>query len=246
MATVLSGTSGALYYKPAGTSGTFTSANVATVSDEITVATYLNFQVNDKVQFTTGGGTLPSPITAATDYYVIAYTASTGVLQVSATLGGSTITIADTGTDGSSPFGVDFAEHQSVGDCREWSFEVSREELDTTTIGTSLGQYAPFRTFITGFADGSGSATVYYTDDESTIANRLIEDVIQRKQAGANFKLYSDLTLSAGSPDDTASTFFEVPAVITGASYSANPDDAQAIEISFRPTQAPTFDFDRS
>lgn len=246
MATVLSGTSGALYYKPAGTSGTFTSANVATVSDEITVATYLNFQVNDKVQFTTGGGTLPSPITAATDYYVIAYTASTGVLQVSATLGGSTITIADTGTDGSSPFGVDFAEHQSVGDCREWSFEVSREELDTTTIGTSLGQYAPFRTFITGFADGSGSATVYYTDDESTIANRLIEDVIQRKQAGANFKLYSDLTLSAGSPDDTASTFIEVPAVITGASYSANPDDAQAIEISFRPTQAPTFDFDRS
>lgn len=246
MATVLSGTSGALYYKPAGTSGTFTSANVATVSDEITVATYLNFQVNDKVQFTTGGGTLPSPITASTDYYVIAYTASTGVLQVSATLGGSTITIADTGTDGSSPFGVDFAEHQSVGDCREWSFEVSREELDTTTIGTSLGQYAPFRTFITGFADGSGSATVYYTDDESTIANRLIEDVIQRKQAGANFKLYSDLTLSAGSPDDTASTFIEVPAVITGASYSANPDDAQAIEISFRPTQAPTFDFDRS
>jgi hypothetical protein len=246
MATVLSGTSGALYYKPAGTSGTFTSANVATVSDEITVATYLNFQVNDKVQFTTGGGTLPSPITASTDYYVIAYTASTGVLQVSTTLGGSTITIADTGTDGSSPFGVDFAEHQSVGDCREWSFEVSREELDTTTIGTSLGQYAPFRTFITGFADGSGSATVYYTDDESTIANRLIEDVIQRKQAGANFKLYSDLTLSAGSPDDTASTFIEVPAVITGASYSANPDDAQAIEISFRPTQAPTFDFDRS
>lgn len=246
MATVLSGTSGALYYKPAGTSGTFTSTNVNTTSDEITVATYLNFQVNDKVQFTAGGGTLPAGISAATDYYVIAYTASTGVLQVSATLGGSTITITDTGTDGTSAFGVDFAEHLSVGDCREWSFEVTREELDTTTIGQTLGQYAPFRTFISGFADGSGSATVYYTDDDSSIANRLIEDVIQRKQAGVNFKLYNDLTLSAGSPDDTVSTSIEVPAVILTANFAVNPDDAQAIEITFRPTEAPTFDFDRS
>lgn len=246
MATVLSGTSGALYYKPAGTSGTFTSTNVNTTSDEITVATYLNFQVNDKVQFTAGGGTLPAGISAATDYYVIAYTASTGVLQVSATLGGSTITITDTGTDGTSAFGVDFAEHLSVGDCREWSFEVTREELDTTTIGQTLGQYAPFRTFISGFADGSGSATVYYTDDDTSIANRLIEDVIQRKQAGVNFKLYNDLTLSAGSPDDTVSTSIEVPAVILTANFAVNPDDAQAIEITFRPTEAPTFDFDRS
>ena len=246
MANVLSGTSGALYYKPAGTSGTFTSTNVATVSDEITVQTYLNFKVNDEVQFSAGGGTLPSPLVAGTDYYVIAYTASTGVLQVSATLGGASVTIADTGTDGASPFGVDFAAALPVGDCREWSFEVNREELDTTTIGQALGQYAPFRTFISGFADGSGSATVYYTDDDSSIANRLIEDVIQRKQAGVEFKLYNDLTLSGASPDDTVSTSITVPAVILSATYAVNPDDAQAIEVSFRPKSAPTFDFARS
>jgi len=246
MATVLSGTSGALYYKPAGTSATFKAANVTVADDEITIGTYLNFEVGDKVQFTAGGGTLPAGITAATDFYVIAYTASTGVLQVSATSGGSTITITDVGTDGSSPFGVDFAEFQSVGDCREWSFEVTREELDTTTIGGTLGQSAPFRTFITGFADGTGSATVYFTDDDTTIANRLIEDVIQRKQAGATFKLYTDLVLSSGSPDDTASTSIEVPAVINSASFAVTPDDAQAVEISFRPTSAPAFDFARS
>ena len=246
MATVLSGTSGALYYKPAGTSATFTSTNVATVSDEITVQTYLNFQVGDKVQFTDGGGTLPAGISTATDYFVIAYAASTGVLQVSATSGGSTITITDTGTDGSSPFGVAFAEFQSVGDCREWTFEVTRSELDTTTIGGTLGQTAPFRTFITGFADGTGSATVYFTDHDTTIANRLIEDVTQRKQTGATFKLYTDLVLSSGSVNDTASTSIEVPAVIQSASFSVTPDDAQAVEISFRPTEAPTFDYDRS
>ena len=246
MATVLSGTSGALYYKPAGTSSTFKAANVTVADDEITIGTYLNFQVGDKVQFTTGGGTLPAGITAATDFYVIAYTASTGVLQVSATSGGSTITITDAGTDGASPFGVDYADFQSVGDVREWSFEVTREEIDVTSIGGTLGQNAPFRSFITGFADGTGSCTVYTTDDDTTIANRLIEDVIQRKQAGATFKLYTDLVLSGGSPDDTASTSIQMAAVLTSASYGVNPDDAQSVEINFRPSAAPTFDFDRT
>ena len=49
MATVLSGTSGALYYKPAGTSGTFKAADVTNASNSINVGAYLNFQVNDKV-----------------------------------------------------------------------------------------------------------------------------------------------------------------------------------------------------
>ena len=66
---------------------------------------------------------------------------------------------------------------------RSWSFEITREEIDTTSIGGTLGQTAPFRTFISGFADGSGSAEVYFTDDDTTIASRLIEDVTQRKQA---------------------------------------------------------------
>ena len=78
------------------------------------------------------------------------------------------------------------------------------------------------------------------------MATRLVEDVVQRKQAGATFKLYTDVILSAGSPDDTASTSIEVPAVINSASFAVTPDDAQAVEISFRPTSAPSFDFDRS
>ena len=247
MATVLSGTSGALYYKPAGTKSTFKAANVTNASNNIMVGTFLGFQVNDKVSFGTGsGGTLPGGLSSSTDVFIRTYTASTGIATFSDTAGGSELALSSDGTDGTTPFTIDFAEHQSVGDAREWSFEVTREELDTTTIGGTLGQSAQFRTFITGFADGTGSATVYFTDDDTTIATRLIEDVIQRKQAGANFKLYTDLTLSSGSPDDTASTSIEVPAVITSASFSVTPDDAQAVEISFRPTEAPTFDFDRS
>jgi hypothetical protein len=254
MATVLSGTSGALYYKPAGTYSTFVEADVSVAGDEITVGTYLNFKVGDKVQFSledgsggAGTGTLPAGLSTATDYYVIAYTASTGVLQVSATSGGTTVTITDDGTlSGSNVFAVRYEGFQSVANVRSWNFEITREELDTTTIGGTLGQTAPFRTFISGFADGSGSAEVYFTDDDTGISARLIEDVTQRKQAGATFKLYMDTILSSGTPDDTKSRSIELEAVLTSASYAVSPDDAQVVSINFRPTKAPTFDFSKS
>jgi hypothetical protein len=255
MATVLSGTSGALYYKPAGTKATFGESAVDFANDEITVASYLNFKVGDPVVFSvvntetgaTGTGTLPAGITAATTYYVIAYAAATGVLQVSATSGGSTITITDDGTAvAPNAFQVEYAEYAAVGDVREWSFEITREELDVTTIGQSLGQFAPFRRYITGFADGEGSATVYTTDDDTNLANRLIQDVIQRQQAGASFKLYIDRVLSGGSVSSALSRSVEFEAVLTSASLTVNPDDAQSVEIAFRPAATPTFDFSKS
>jgi len=50
MATVLSGTSGALYYKPAGTSvTTLTASAFPTTGGNITVGAYLGFRVNDPV-----------------------------------------------------------------------------------------------------------------------------------------------------------------------------------------------------
>jgi len=124
--TVLSGTSGALYYKPAGTTGTFGESDVNTTDDEITVQPYLNLQVGDPVVFSlvnsqtggTGTGTLPSGITGGTTYYVISYTAATGVLQVSGTLGGSTITIPDDGTaNAPNEFQVAYADYAAVGQC---------------------------------------------------------------------------------------------------------------------------------
>ena len=246
MATVLSGTSGALYYKPAGTSGTFKAADVTNADNEINVGAYLNFKVDDKVEFTAGGGTLPAGLTEGTAVFILTYTASTGVATFAATAGGSELALTDDGTDGSSAFTIKYSEFQSVANVRSWSFEVTREEIDTTSIGGTLGQTAPFRTFISGFADGSGSAEVYFTDDDTTIASRLIEDVTQRKQAGATFKLYMDAILSSGTPNDTTSRSIELEAVLTSASYAVSPDDAQTVSINFRPTSAPTFDFSKS
>jgi len=248
--TVLSGTSGALYYKPAGTTGTFGESGVNTTDDEITVQPYLNLRVGDPVVFSvvnsqtggSGAGTLPAGISTGTTYYVISYTASTGVLQVSATLGGSTITITDDGTANSpNEFQVAYAEFAAVGQVQSWSFEISRAEIDTTTIGQSQGQYAPFRSYIPGFADGSGTATVYVTDEDAALSNRMVEDVLQRNQVGCAFKLYTD---KQGT--EALSRSISMDAVLLTASLNINPDDAQQVEITFRPTGAPSFDFSTS
>jgi|TARA_B100000085_G_scaffold182389_1_gene166651 hypothetical protein len=254
-ATVLSGTAGALYYKPAGTLGQFAESDVDVSADTFTVAPFLNFKTGDPVVFsvvntTTGGsgsGTLPNGISAGTTYYVIAYTNTTGVMQVSATSGGSTISIGDDGTAlAPNKFQVEYASFASVAQVREWSFEITRDEIDVTTIGNAPGQFVPFRTFIAGFADGSGSATVYFTDTDDALGNRMIEDSLQRIQTGCKFKLYTDQVFTSGTVDNTKSRSIEFEANLTSASLAINPDDAQAVEINFRPTTTPSFDFSKS
>jgi hypothetical protein len=245
--TVLSGTSGALYYKPAGTTGTFGTTGVNTADDEITIEPYLNLRVGDPVQFSlvnsqTGGagsGTLPAGLSAGITYYVIAYTASSGVLEVSATTGGAAVDITNVGTAAApNEFQVAYAEYAAVGQVQSWSFEISRAEIDVTTIGQTAGQYAPFRAYIPGFADGSGTATVYVTNEDSALSNRMVEDVLQRQQVGCGFKLYTDKGTT-----DALSRSIAMDAVLLSASLNINPDDAQQVEITFRPSGAPTFDF---
>ena len=245
--TVLSGTSGALYYKPAGTKGTFLETAVNISTDVITVDQYLNFKVGDPVKFRlinsqtgeAGSGTLPAPISAATTYYVLSYTAATGALTVSATAGGTILAITDDGTLAApNEFQVYYADYAAVGQVQNWSFEISRAEIDVTTIGQAVGQYAPFKAYIPGFADGNGSASVFVTSEDSALSNRMVEDVLQRQQVGAAFKLYTD----KGSTE-ALSRSIAMDAVLLSATLNINPDDAQMVEITFRPTGAPTFDF---
>ena len=248
--TVLSGTTGALYYKPAGTTGSFGESNVSVANDEITVSTYLNFKVGDPVKFRvvnsqTGGsgtGTLPAPISAGTTYYVLSYTASTGVLTVSTSAGGTILAITDDGTVAApNEFEVYYADYAAVGQVKSWSFEISRSEIDVTTIGQTAGQYAPFKAYIPGFADGNGSASVYVTSEDSALSNRMVEDVLQLQQVGAAFKLYTDKAST-----EALSRSIAMNAVLLTASLNINPDDAQMVDITFRPTGMPTFDFSTS
>jgi hypothetical protein len=253
--TVLSGTSGALYYKPAGTTGGFGETGVNVGTDTITIEPYLNLKAGDPVVFSvvntqTGGagsGTLPAGIAAVTTYFVLTYTASTGALTVSATLGGSILDITDDGTAvAPNEFQVAYAAFAAVGQVRDWSFEITRSEIDVTTIGATPGQYAPFRNFISGFADGSGTATVYMTNEDAALSNRMVEDVLQRQQTGAAFKLYTDQVFVGGTLNEAQSRSIAFDAVLTSASLNINPDDAQSVTVNFRPSATPTFDFAKS
>lgn len=248
MATVLSGTSGALYYSPAGTSVTTLAASAfPATGSNITVGAYLGFKVNDPVTLTYPAGATTTNAIAAGAYFVKTYVASTGIMTISSTAGGSAVTA----TAQPSGFGANFASITYtapvvVGSVREWSFEITRSEIDVTTIGQEVGQYASFRSYIAGFADGSGSATVYTTDDDTTLASRMIEDVIQRQQSGATMKLYIDRVVASGTVNETLSRSITVPVILTSASLTVNPDDGQSVEIAFRPTEAPTFDLSKS
>jgi hypothetical protein len=253
--TVLSGTSGALYYKPAGTTGTFGTAEVDTTDDEMTVQPYLNLKVGDLVKFSVvnsstgaaGTGTLPAGLTAGTTYYVITYTASTGILKVSATAGGAAVNLTDVGTAAApNEFQVAYADFAAVGKVRSWSFEISRAEIDVTTIGQTPGQYAPFREYIAGFADGNGTAEIYITNEDAALGNRMVEDVLQRQQVGAAFKLYVDRVETGGSVSATLSRSLSFDASLISATMNVNPDDAQMVEIGFRPSGNFAFDWSTS
>jgi hypothetical protein len=253
--TVLSGTSGALYYKPAGTTGSFGESGVNIATDTITVETYLNFKVGDPVKFRvinsqtggSGSGTLPAPISAATTYYVLSYTAATGELTVSTSAGGTILAITDDGTAvAPNEFEVYYADFVAVGQVRDWTFEISRAEIDVTTIGQTQGQYVPFRNYIAGFGDGTGTATVYMTNENASMSNRMIEDVLQRQQTGAAFKLYIDRVYSGGNVSESLSRSISFDATLTSASMNVNPDDAQSVTVNFRPAATPTFDFSTS
>jgi len=68
-----------------------------------------------------------------------------------------------------------------------------------------------------------------------------VEDVIQRQQVGAGFKLYTDKGAT-----EALSRSIAMDAVLLTASLNINPDDAQMVEITFRPSGVPTFDFSTS
>ena len=139
-------------------------------------------------------------------------------------------------------FQVAYAELAAVGQTQSWNFEISRSELDVTTIGqNAIGQYAPFRAYIPGFADGTGTATVYVTNEDSALSNRMVEDVLLRQQVGGALKLYTDKQST-----EALSRSIALDAVLLSASRSVTPDDAQQVEIRFRPTGMPTFDFSTS
>ena len=134
---------------------------------------------------------------------------------------------------------IELADFQVVCQVREFSVEISREELDVTTLpcdpcsGGGSGKYAEFRKTRSGYASGTGSLTVYFTDDQTSLANRLLANTLLKSQEGAEVKLYVNTACAGGSVSDADSLYIHAGISITSLSLSVTPDDVTSGELGF-------------
>jgi hypothetical protein len=241
----LTGQEGSIFFKPAGTQFCLRDYSDFPAGTSITVPTNNDYKVGDAVKFTEEGtANLDSALTAGTTYYVVAVTSST--IQVSATSGGSAITLAGDGGTGSADTAGDanhiqvaLADFQVVCQVREVSLEITREELDTTVLpcdtATLGSKFAAFRATQPGFASGTGSMTVYFTDDQTSLALRLQRNVLLKTQEGAAVKLYLNTVANThgGGVNDTASLYVDADVRLNSMSLQLNPDDPTTAEITY-------------
>ena len=245
----LTGQDGAVFFEPAATEFCLLDYTDFPAGSNITVPTDNDYQLGDPVAFyeegtaNLDGSLTASTVGSVTAYYVVAIGADRSTISVSATSGGAAVTLAGDGGTGSADtpgaanhIKIEYAEFAAICQVREFSLEISREELDVTTLpcgAASASRYAAFRKIQPSYASGTGSMTVYFTDDQTSLSNRLISNVLLQDQQGAKVKLYVNAVYSGGSVDDAASMYVEAGIRITSMSMSANPDDPTTAELGF-------------
>ena len=89
--------------------------------------------------------------------------------------------------------------------------------------------------------------TVQFTDDQTSLANRLLGNSMARNQEGAAVRLFvSTRDDGTGELDLDNSLYIEGPIPIQGFSVSINPEDATTAELNFSFSGQPTHLFDFS
>lgn len=241
----LTGSDGALYYTPAGTKFCLEDYVDFPVGAPIIVPAQHDFRVGDPVVFTAeNGGSLDTSYTEGTQYYIVSTTATT--IEVSATKGGTAVAPTGdggTGTENSAGhIGIQYDPFGAVCQIQSWDLEIQRESLDVTTLPCGVGEsavagkYAPFRRMQPGYASGSGSITVIFTDNDDALGQRMLDNVMLRSQEGARVKLVLNSVSDGATPpalDDDASMFIEAAISMESMSVSVNPDDPVTAEIGY-------------
>ena len=162
------------------------------------------------------------------------------------TIGGTAITLAGDGGTGSANtaghIGIKFDPFGAVCQIQSWDLSIERESLDVTTlpcgVGNSVtaGKYAAFRKTQPGYASGSGTITVIFTDNDDALGQRMLDNVMLSSQEGARVRLFVN-TVSDGAtpaaPDLANSMFIEADISMESMSVSVNPDDPITAEIGY-------------
>ena len=130
-------------------------------------------------------------------------------------------------------------DFQTVCGVRSFSLDLSRDELDVTTLPCSVSEacgkeLASFRKTQAGFASATGTLEVYFTCDNESIQNKILQGSLQRTQGGASVRLYvCTKTDAQGEIDVDSSLFIEADIQLLGLSFSVNPDDPTTATINF-------------
>ena len=246
--TVLTGSSGSIAMTPAGTSVCLSDFTDFPAGDKITIPEGTGFLVGDQVTFTvTAPGVLDGALTAGTAYFVVALTSTT--MSVATAAGGTAITLdGDGGTGSANTAGhIDLAMSEFTSVCNVTTFDLSldREQIETTSLscvcatGSSEG-LAPFKTYQPGFIDGTGSMTVQFTEDQTTMASRLLKSSLMSDQNGAQARLYINAVCTAGEIDNSKSAYIEAPISILGFSFAVSPEEVTTATLNFALSGQPT------
>ena len=130
-------------------------------------------------------------------------------------------------------------DFQTVCGVRSFSLDLSRDELDVTTLPCSVSEacgkeLASFRKTQAGFASATGTLEVYFTCDNESIQNKILQGSLQRTQGGASVRLYvCTKTNAQGEIDVDSSLYIEADIQLLGMSFSVDPDNPTTATINF-------------
>ena len=234
----LGGAEGSVSFVPAGTTFCLLDFTDFPAGSDITVPSTHDFRVGDSVTFTVeGAAKLDGNLTADTAVFVVGTKEDS--ISVAATAGGTPLVMAGDGGDGTADtpgaanhIGIALSDYQSVCQVASWTVDLSRDELEVTTLpcGDSVAggkKYAPTKDFIPSYIDGSGSMTVFFTPEQASLANRLMSNSLLTTQDGAKVKLFVS---------NSSDLYVESDIVLMGFSTGVSPDEATQAEVNFRLT----------
>ena len=177
--------------------------------------------------------------------YAATNTLSADAADIGGTTGFAVVVSTVTSTRADTPLpahiNIDLADYLSVCGVREFSIDITRDELDVTTLPCveegettdSCEKLAEFRKTQAGYASATGTMSVYFTCDQENIANRLLGASLLKSQAGAKVRLYVCAKYVDGELDNNTSLYIDASISVTGMSFSVNPDDATTAELTF-------------
>jgi hypothetical protein len=151
----------------------------------------------------------------------------------------ATIAAAVRGNSSEGSYTFRLCDFQTVCGVRSFSIDLSRDELDVTTLPCSVSEacgkeLTNFRKVQAGYASATGTLEVYFTCDNESVQNKLLQGSLQRVQGGASVRLYvCTKTDAQGEIDVDSSLFIEADIQLLGMSFSVEPDAPTTATINF-------------